>query len=84
MNEKTETVEVVAEEPVKVDHSAGNVKTLTVEELYDKDKYDLSTMEPEDVLQLLQYVFPPLTTTFVLKKINAKPKYLWFCIYIYI
>ncbi|KAI9252285.1 hypothetical protein BDA99DRAFT_177671 [Phascolomyces articulosus] len=54
MNEKTETVEVVAEEPVKVNHSAGNVKTLTVEELYDKDKYDLSTMEPDDVLQLLQ------------------------------
>lgn len=31
-----------------------NVKTLTVEELYDKDKFDLSTMGTEDVLQLLQ------------------------------
>lgn len=27
---------------------------LTVEELYDKDKYDLSTMEPGDVFVLLQ------------------------------
>lgn len=34
-----------------------NGMTLTVEELYDKDKFDLSTMEPGDVFQLLQYVF---------------------------
>lgn len=27
---------------------------LTVEELYDKEKYDLSTMEPEDVFVVLQ------------------------------
>jgi H+-transporting ATPase len=30
------------------------VQQLTVEELYDKDKYDLSTMEPGDVFVLLQ------------------------------
>lgn len=34
----------------------GNITSLTVEELYDKDKYDLSTMELEDVTSLLQYV----------------------------
>ena len=33
-----------------------NGMSLTVEELYDKDKFDLSTMEPGDVFQLLQYV----------------------------
>lgn len=31
-----------------------NGMSLTVEELYDKDKHDLSTMEPGDVFQLLQ------------------------------
>lgn len=30
------------------------IQHLTVEELYDKDKYDLSTMEPGDVFTLLQ------------------------------
>jgi H+-transporting ATPase len=30
------------------------MKSLTVEELYDKDKFDLSTMEPGDVFTLLQ------------------------------
>lgn len=30
------------------------IQQLTVEELYDKDKYDLSTMEPGDVFVLLQ------------------------------
>lgn len=30
------------------------MQQLTVEELYDKDKYDLSTMEPGDVFVLLQ------------------------------
>jgi hypothetical protein len=34
-----------------------NGMSLTVEELYDKDKFDLSTMEPGDVFQLLQYVY---------------------------
>ncbi|CAO3615682.1 unnamed protein product [Cunninghamella blakesleeana] len=33
---------------------SGNLQSLTVEELYDKDKYDLSTMEPGDVFVLLQ------------------------------
>jgi H+-transporting ATPase len=32
----------------------GNLQSLTVEELYDKDKYDLSTMEPGNVFELLQ------------------------------
>jgi hypothetical protein len=35
----------------------GDLNQITVDDLYDKDKYDLSTMEQEDVMQLLQYVF---------------------------
>jgi H+-transporting ATPase len=35
----------------------GDLNQLAVEDLYDKDKYDLSTMEQQDVMQLLQYVF---------------------------
>lgn len=31
-----------------------NITNLTVEELYDKEKFDLSTMEQGDVLTLLQ------------------------------
>jgi H+-transporting ATPase len=34
----------------------GDFHNITVEELYDKEKYDLSTMEQQDVMQLLQYV----------------------------
>ena len=30
------------------------VKNLTVEEMYDKEKYDLSTMEEEDVFKILE------------------------------
>jgi hypothetical protein len=30
------------------------MQSLTVEELYDKEKFDLSTMEPGDVFALLQ------------------------------
>lgn len=71
MAEKTETVEVITDTEVvttTVETKTtttqqqqqqvvdGNLKTLTVEELYDKDKYDLSTMELEEVLQILQYV----------------------------
>lgn len=57
MAEKTETVEVIADAPVSTATAAGgNLTTLTVEELYDKDKFDLSTMELEEVLKLLQYV----------------------------
>lgn len=35
----------------------GDFHNITVEDLYDKEKYDLSTMEQQDVMQLLQYVF---------------------------
>lgn len=67
MAEKTETVEIITDTQVvttTVEETKtttkqavdGNLKTLTVEELYDKDKYDLSTMELEEVLQILQYV----------------------------
>lgn len=31
-----------------------DMKSLTVEELYDKEKYDMSTMDTNDVLALLQ------------------------------
>lgn len=55
MTEKTETAEVIDDVPVKSEIN-GNVTSLTVEELYDKDKYDLSTMDAADVLQVLQYV----------------------------
>lgn len=30
------------------------VRNLTVEEMYDKEKYDLSTMEEGDVFKMLQ------------------------------
>jgi hypothetical protein len=30
------------------------VQTLTVEEMYDKEKYDLSTMEEGDVFKMLK------------------------------
>jgi H+-transporting ATPase len=58
MTEKTETQEIVGEEVIiqKTVNISGDLTTLTVEELYDKDKFDLSTMEPGDVFQLLQYV----------------------------
>ncbi|CAO3675008.1 unnamed protein product [Umbelopsis ramanniana] len=39
-----------------------NGMSLTVEELYDKDKHDLSTMEPGDVFQLLQTSTDGLTS----------------------
>ncbi|KAG2233702.1 hypothetical protein INT48_009446 [Thamnidium elegans] len=39
------------------------MQQLTVEELYDKDKYDLSTMEPGDVFVLLQTTTGGLTST---------------------
>ena len=37
-----------------VDIPEGAVKTLTVEEMYDKEKYDLSTMEAGDVFKMLE------------------------------
>ncbi|KAI9485758.1 MAG: hypothetical protein EXX96DRAFT_546374 [Benjaminiella poitrasii] len=59
MTEKIETHgdEVIADKPVpQKANISGNLTTLTVEELYDKEKFDLSTMEPGDVFELLQYV----------------------------
>lgn len=60
MTEKTETYgnEVVSDQPVPTQKAniSGNLTSLTVEELYDKDKFDLSTMEPGDIFELLQYV----------------------------
>lgn len=53
MTEKIET-----QETQKTVNISGDLTTLTVEELYDKEKFDLSTMEPGDVFQLLQYVYP--------------------------
>ena len=53
MAEKTEQPEI-SEKPQQ--QLGGNITSLTVEELYDKDKFDLSTMEQGDVLSLLQYV----------------------------
>lgn len=32
------------------------LQTITVEDLYDKEKYDLTTMKVEDVFKLLEYV----------------------------
>jgi len=54
--QKTETYEeVVSEQPVAQNANiSGNLTSLTVEELYDKDKFDLSTMEPGDIFELLQ------------------------------
>lgn len=51
MSEKTED-----QQPHHHQQISGNITSLTVEELYDKDKFDLSTMEQGDVLTLLQYV----------------------------
>lgn len=46
--------EVTNEKSLHNGRDLPDIKTLTVEELYDKDKYDLSTMEPGDVFVLLQ------------------------------
>jgi hypothetical protein len=57
MAEKTEANEVVGDAPIAPKQNlSGNLTSLTVEELYDKEKFDLSTMEPGDVFELLQYV----------------------------
>ncbi|KAG2217510.1 hypothetical protein INT45_001797 [Circinella minor] len=48
MAEKTEQFEKPQQQ------MGGDITSLTVEELYDKDKFDLSTMEQGDVLALLQ------------------------------
>lgn len=39
---------------VQLDIPTGAVKLLTVDELYDKNKYDLSTMNEQDVFKLLE------------------------------
>lgn len=57
MAEEKKEVDVVGDAPVQTKTEInGDIKTLTVEELYDKDKFDLSTMECDDVLKLLQCV----------------------------
>lgn len=38
-----------------VDVPEHGVKNLTVEEMYDKEKYDLSTMKEGDVFKMLEY-----------------------------
>ncbi|CEP09717.1 hypothetical protein [Parasitella parasitica] len=65
MTEKIETQgdEVISDQPVpQKANISGNLTSLTVEELYDKDKYDLSTMEPGDIFQLLQTSSDGLTS----------------------
>ncbi|CAO3634728.1 unnamed protein product [Mucor hiemalis] len=66
MTEKTETYgnEVVSDQPVPTQKAniSGNLTSLTVEELYDKDKFDLSTMEPGDIFELLQTSSEGLTS----------------------
>ena len=41
---------------IHVDIPEHAVKNLTVEEMYDKEKYDLSTMKEGDVFKMLEYV----------------------------
>ena len=40
-----------------VDIPEDAVKSLTVEELYNKEKYDFSTMKESDVFKMLEYVY---------------------------
>ncbi|KAG0741849.1 hypothetical protein G6F62_007343 [Rhizopus arrhizus] len=72
MTEKTETQEIVGEEVIiqKTVNISGDLTTLTVEELYDKDKFDLSTMEPGDVFQLLQTSSDGLTSEEAARRIE--------------
>ncbi|CDH59665.1 plasma membrane h-transporting atpase [Lichtheimia corymbifera JMRC:FSU:9682] len=49
---------------------SGNITSLTVEELYDKDKFDLSTMEQGDVLTLLQTSKEGLTSDEAARRIE--------------
>jgi H+-transporting ATPase len=49
-----ETTTIEREIKYEVNQNVSAIQHLTVEELYDKDKYDLSTMEPGDVFILLQ------------------------------
>ncbi|CDS14035.1 hypothetical protein LRAMOSA06206 [Lichtheimia ramosa] len=54
--------EVTNEKSLHNGRDLPDIKNLTVEELYDKDKYDLSTMEPGDVFVLLQTSSEGLTS----------------------
>ncbi len=51
--------------------ASGDLHQITVEDLYDKDKYDLSTMEQQDVMQILQYVSQILNATLLTFKQNS-------------
>ncbi|KAG0163039.1 plasma membrane H+-ATPase [Apophysomyces sp. BC1034] len=62
--EKIQTTNSQIPAAAELPSTAGNstIRSLTVEELYDKDKYDLSTMEPGDVFSLLQTTTDGLTS----------------------
>ncbi len=49
-----------------VDIPEDAVKNLTVEEMYDKEKYDLSTMKEDDVFKMLEYVIQNLDFSYKL------------------
>ncbi|CEG65528.1 Putative ATPase [Rhizopus microsporus] len=73
MTEKTETQQVIVSEETittKTVNISGDLTTLTVEELYDKEKFDLSTMEPGDVFQLLQTSSNGLTSDEAARRIE--------------
>ena len=57
-------MEITKQRPVDI--PANPVKNLTVEELYDKEKYDLSTMKEGDVFKMLEYVFKDLYLFFII------------------
>lgn len=42
--------------------SGANVSTIAIEDLYDKDKFDMSTMETDNIFQLLKTSEAGLTT----------------------
>ncbi|GAA5817420.1 hypothetical protein MFLAVUS_010966 [Mucor flavus] len=48
----------------------GDIHQIMVEDLYDKEKYDLSTMEQQDVMQLLQTQPEGLTSEEVAKRVE--------------
>ncbi|KAG2230370.1 hypothetical protein INT48_007665 [Thamnidium elegans] len=48
----------------------GDIHQIMVEDLYDKEKYDLSTMERQDVMQLLQTQPEGLTSEEVAKRVE--------------
>lgn len=42
--------------------NGANVSTIAIEDLYDKDKFDMSTMETDNIFQLLKTSEAGLTT----------------------